>query len=159
MKNEEIEKKNGIARMQKDLIERKKEMARIEKEIARREMDTFKKEYTLEKLRTSFERLQLNWIKWDITCIALGFTAYKFYFSRVEQGENLKGYYVTGRELGIFLISLGFLTLLYATIQHKKNVIQLKSQYEGMQKSLSLLLSYIVLGFSFLVFLIVIFRG
>jgi uncharacterized membrane protein YidH (DUF202 family) len=147
------------ARMKKEEIAKEKEFTRMKKEMARRDMDTFKKEYTLEKLRTGMEKLQLNWIKWNLTCIALGFTAYRFYYARVSDGDNLKKYYVTGRELGIFLITLGFITLFFATIQHKQNVTKLKAQYQNMQRSISLLLSYLVLGFSLIVFLIVIFRG
>jgi len=104
------------------------------------------------------ERLQLNWIKWNITCIALGFTAYKFYQSRVEAGANMKQYYITGRELGIFLIVLGFITLLYATLQHKKNIAYLKSRYPNMHNSLALRLSYVIMAFSVIIFLMVIFR-
>lgn len=156
MKNKDDHFQTG--KMKKEEEKRKKELARIEKENAKKEMDAFKMSYTLEKSRTALERLQLNWIKWNLTCIALGFTVYRFYLSRIEEGANMNRYVVTGRELGIFLISLGFISLLVATYQHKKNVEKLKLQYEGMQKSISLFLSYIVMIFSLIVFFIVVFR-
>jgi uncharacterized membrane protein YidH (DUF202 family) len=156
MKNNDDHFQTG--KMKKEEEKRKKELARIEKEEAKKEMDAYKKEYTLEKSRVAMEKLQLGWIKWNLTCIALGLTAYKFYHSRVEEGADLTRYIVTGRELGIFLNILGFTTVLIATIQHKRNVEKLKLKYPEMQKSISLTLSYIVLVFSLIVFLIITFR-
>ena len=158
IEKQEAKKKKEIARIEQEVAKRKNEIARIKKEAAKREMDEAKKEYNNEKSRIVLERLQLNWIKWNITCIALGFTAYKFYQSRVQEGANMDRYYITGRELGIFLISLGFITLLLATLQHKKNIAYLRSRYPNMHYSLALRLSYVILTFSVIVFLMVIFR-
>ena len=58
----------------------------------------------------------------------------------------------------MFLIILGFVTLTFATIQHKKKIEKLKLEVPSMQYSLSLRLSYVILVFSVLVFLIVILR-
>lgn len=148
----------SISKIEKEMAKKKIEVARMQRDAAKKEADEAKKEYTHEKLRVAFERLQLNWIKWNITCIALGFTAYKFWYGRVhEQGLQI-GYYVTGREIGIFLIVLGFVSLLFATRQHKKNIRKLKLNYENMKPSISLKLSYVILGFSVIVFLLVILR-
>jgi uncharacterized membrane protein YidH (DUF202 family) len=137
---------------------KRKEIEKIEKEVARKEMDKTRREYNNEKSRIVLERLQLSWLKWNITCIALGFTVYKIYEARVHEGLNLKRYYVTGREMGIFLISLGFISLLSATLQHRKNIAYLKSRYENMHYSLALRVSYVVMVFSIIVFQLVIFR-
>jgi uncharacterized membrane protein YidH (DUF202 family) len=147
-----------IDKMEKRAAEKKKEMARIEREEARRLLEAEKKDSNLEKYRVVLERLQINWIKWNVTCIALGFTAYKFYYARVEKGEEPLAN-VNGWHIGIFLITLGFLTLVFATWQHKENVTRLKSQFEGMQYSLSLRISYVIIMFSFLILLFVIFKG
>jgi uncharacterized membrane protein YidH (DUF202 family) len=72
---------------------------------------TEKEERDLEKFRIVLERLQINWIKWNVTCIALGFAAYKFYYSRVSEGKSPLNYNVTGRDIGIFLMTLGTLAL------------------------------------------------
>ena len=148
----------SISKIEKEMAKKKIEVARMQRDAAKKEADEAKKEYNLERSRVAFERLQLNWIKWNITCIALGFTAYKFWYARVyEQGLQL-GYYITGREIGIFLIVLGFVSLLMAARQHKKNIRKLKLNYEKMQPSISLKLSYVILVFSVIVFLLVILR-
>jgi len=149
--DEEAKKNKEIAKMEKKL-------AKKEKKKAKKEMNGVKSDRDLEKFRIYLERLQLNWIKWNITCMALGFTVYKFYYARVQEDRKPLGYVITGRDIGIFLISLGIMSLLLATLQHKKNVTKLRLQYETMFYSLSLRLAYVILFFSIIILLIVLVR-
>lgn len=149
----------------KDFLERKKDAARLAKEVAKRkkerekrEIQVEKREAGFEKSRITMERLQLAWIKANLTFTALGFTAYKFYYARIEDGLDPRKYFITGKELGIFLIIVGFSMLLIATLQHKRKVTELKMRYEKMQYSTTLLLSWLMLSFSVIVMLMVMFR-
>jgi len=163
-----LEMKNNKFRsnkMEEEVARKKMEMEKIQeaaakrrKEIEKKEEAAIKKENDVEKARIASERLQLNWIKWNITCLGLGFTAYRFYYARVANHQSPIGHYITGQEIGMFLIILGFVTLAFATLQHKKKVENLKSQSPTMHYSLSLRLSYVILVFSLLVFLIVLLR-
>jgi uncharacterized membrane protein YidH (DUF202 family) len=150
---------------EKEVAKKKKEMekmleaaAKRRKEIEKKEIALLKKENDAERSRIASEKLQLNWIKWNVTCLGLGFTAYKFYYARLENNQSPIGHYITGQEIGMFLIVLGFVTLTLATLQHKKKVEQLKLLLPTMHYSLSLRLSYVILVFSLLVFLIVLLR-
>ncbi len=152
-------------KMEKEIAKKKKEMEKIQeaaarrrKEIEKKEIAVLKKENDAERSRIASEKLQLNWIKWNITCLGLGFTAYKFYYARLENHQSPIGHYITGQEIGMFLIVLGFVTLTFATLQHRKKVESLKLLLPSMHYSLSLRLSYIILVFSLLVFLIVLLR-
>ena len=152
-------------KMEKEIARRKKEMEKMQeaaakrrKEIEKKEIALLKKENDAERSRIASEKLQLNWIKWNITCLGLGFTAYKFYYARLENHQSPIGHYITGQEIGMFLIALGFVTLAFATIQHKRKIEQLKLLMPTMHYSLSLRLSYVILVFSLLVFLVVILR-
>ena len=152
-------------KMEKEVAKKKKEMEKMQeaaakrrKEIEKNEMAAHKKENDAERSRIASEKLQLNWINWNVTCLGLGFTAYKFYYARVANHQSPIGHYITGQEIGMFLIVLGFVTLTFATIQHKKKVEQLKLLLPTMHYSLSLRLSYVILVFSLLVFLIVLLR-
>jgi uncharacterized membrane protein YidH (DUF202 family) len=152
-------------KMEKEIERKKREMEKMQevaakrrKEIEKNEIALLKKENDAERSRIASEKLQLNWIKWNVTCLGLGFTAYKFYYSRLENHQSPIGHYITGQEIGMFLIALGFVTLAFATIQHKKKVEQLKLLMPTMHYSLSLRLSYVILIFSVLVFLVVILR-
>ena len=153
---DEIEKE--VAKKKKEMEKMQQAAAKRRQEIEKRESAAAKKENDAEKSRIALEKLQLNWIKWNLTCLGLGFTAYRFYYVRQQAGQSPIGHYITGQEIGMFLIALGFVTLIFATIQHKKKVENLKLQMPTMQYSLALRLSYVVLCFSVLVFLIVILR-
>jgi len=152
-------------KMEKQIEKKKREMEKMQeaaakrrKEIEKKEIALLKKENDAERSRVASEKLQLNWIKWNITCLGLGFTAYKFYYARLENHQSPIGHYITGQEIGMFLIALGFVTLALATIQHKRKIEQLKLLMPTMHYSLSLRLSYVILIFSVLVFLVVILR-
>ena len=147
-----------VARKKMEMEKMREAATKRRREIEKKEMDAIKKENDAEKSRIALEKLQLNWIKWNITCLGLGFTAYKFYYTRLEHNQSPIGHYITGQEIGMFLIVLGFITLAFATIQHKKKVENLKLKMPTMQYSLSLRLSYVILVFSLLVFLIVLLR-
>ncbi len=144
----------------------RKERARLEKvaaqrrrEIARRETEEEKKKDGYEKTRIALEKLQLAWIKANLTFTALGFTAYKFYYSRVQEGKTHLGHYITGRELGIFLNALAFVILVASTLQHREKYTKLKSRYPEVSYSITLRLSYCILAFSFIVLQLIIFRA
>ena len=148
-----------IAKMEKEGIKRKKEMARMEWREARRIIEAEKNVFNLEKYRIILERLQLNWLQWNVTCLLLGFGVYRFYYSRMITGADPIGIFVNGWHIGIVMISVGTVSLLAATIQHKANVTKLKLQLEAMQYSLSLRVSYFMLVFSLFMLLVVIFKG
>jgi uncharacterized membrane protein YidH (DUF202 family) len=136
-----------------------KKLVKQEKKKAKLEKEAVKMEYTLEKLRISFERLQFVWIKFNVTCIAIGFGLYKFYVAKNEGEYQTPVHQITGRDLGITLVSLGLLMLCFATYQHTKNIAKLKLQYPEMQRSLALVLSYCIIALSTLILLIVIYRA
>lgn len=148
-----------IAEMEKEEARRKKEMARMEREEQKRIMEADKKDLNLEKYRIVLERLQMNWLQWNTTCMLLGFGIYKFYYSRVVNGADPIGGTINGWHVGIVMISAGLVSLIAATIQHKTNVTKLKLQFASMQYSISLRVSYFILVFSVFMLLVVIFKG
>jgi len=155
-KGDKIEKE--VAKKKMEMEKMQEAAAKRRAEIEKKELAAIKKANDTERSRIASEKLQLNWIKWNITCLGLGLAAYKFYYTRLENHQSPIKHYITGQEIGMFLIALGFVTLIFATIQHKKKVEQLKLISPTMQYSLSLRLSYVILVFSVLVFLIVILR-
>src|SRR6185436_5442041 len=120
--------------------------AKIKKEEQKRISAAEKKESDFERSRIASEKLQLAWVKANITFIGLGFAVYKFYQSRLDHGKHPVGHYVTGRHLGLFLTLIGLAALSLATWQHFHKVAQLKMKYAKEYHSLALLLSYVVLG-------------
>ena len=89
-----------VARKKMEMEKMREAATKRRREIEKKEMDAIKKENDAEKSRIALEKLQLNWIKWNITCLGLGFTAYKFYYTRLEHNQSPIGHYITGQEIG-----------------------------------------------------------
>lgn len=120
-----------------------------QKEQERKARKKAKTKIQFERTRTAFERLQLAWIRTSLTLITIGVGAYEYFHNRIESGKEPLLKLISGRELGIFLVLIAFLALLLATIQHEKNMSDLKNQYEGFRYSVSSLLSYMILFLAF----------
>ena len=127
-------------------------------EVLEKEFRRGKKELGFERVRLALERLQLAWLRTAITFIALGFTAFRYYLSRVEDGKEQVLSYLNGNGIGKFLIFVGLLGLLQATLQHRKNYAKLRIYYPIMPYSVSLVQSYFVLAFTVALFVSVIFE-
>jgi uncharacterized membrane protein YidH (DUF202 family) len=124
----------------------------------KKEKKAKKKRLGLERMRIAVEKLQLARVKVTITFIALGFACYKIFYARIEAGKQPVLDFPNGRDIAIFLIFVGLVILLLATVQHRKRLANLEIQYESMPYSLSSLVSYIVLVLSFSLLLTVILR-
>jgi uncharacterized membrane protein YidH (DUF202 family) len=116
-------------------------------------------ELAYERIKGGFERLQIAWMKAAITFIALGFTAYKFYIGRVEHGDHPIMKYANGRHMGMFLIFVGLIGLIQATIPHIKNQARIKKYYPGKPYSVALVQSYFIMLLSLVLLLVLIFRA
>ncbi len=127
-------------------------------DLIKKEFKRGKKEIGFERVRLALERLQLAWLRTAITFVALGFTAYRYYLSRVEDGKEQLLSYLNGNGIGKFLIFVGLLGLLQATLQHRRNCAKLKIYYPSMPYSISMIQSYFVLAFTLALFVSVIFE-
>lgn len=112
----------------------------------------------LERHRIALEKLQLAWMKITLAFSALGFTSYRFFHSRMEAGKEALFEPFNGRSLGIFLVSLGILGLLQATIQHVRNYNALRIQNGKLRYSVALIQSVILLLLFTVVLVIIILK-
>lgn len=117
-----------------------------------------KKELGYERIRLALERLQLAWLRTAITFVALGFTAYRYYLSRVEDGLEPLGGSFNGRNIGLFLLLMAFVGLFQSTLQHRRSWERLRAFYPALPYSVSLLQSYFVLLLTITLVLVVWFR-
>jgi uncharacterized membrane protein YidH (DUF202 family) len=127
-------------------------------DVAKQKIKKGKKELSFERVRLALERLQLGWMRTAITFVALGFTSFKFYYGRIEEGKHPLTEYINGRTIGIFLILIGLVGLIQATVQHRKNLVRLKSYYPGMYYSVSLVQSYFIMVFAAVLLWMAIFK-
>ncbi len=107
------------------------------------------KKIKLARNRTAFERLQLAWIRASLTLLTIGVGAYEYFYNRREEGKAPLMQFISGRELGLFLIFTSFVMLLLATLQHLESISTLKKYYPDMQYSVATILSFLLLALSF----------
>lgn len=129
----------------KTLLKEEEQLKKLEKKKKKEARSKFQ----FERTRTAFERLQLAWIRASLTLITIGVGAYEYFHNRFESGKAPLLKLISGRELGVFLVLIAFIALLLTTLQHKKNMSDLKQQYEGFRFSVSSLLSYMILFLAF----------
>jgi len=75
------------------------------------------------------------WVRTAISCITFGFSVYKLaeIFATNATRQRLVG----PQEVGFVLVSLGFLALAMATIQHRQSIALLRREYGKSPRSTS----------------------
>ena len=105
-----------------------------------------------ERTMLAHERTLMAWIRTSVSMISFGFTIYKFFqeLSKTAEGQHQL---FTPRIVGMVMILFGLLSLGLAQVQHQIAVKKLKQYYPGTQRSVSSILSVLVLMFGLALFL------
>jgi putative membrane protein len=89
-----------------------------------------------ETMRASNERIMMSWIGTATSLITFGFSIYKFF--QIEAPANAeRGRLIGPREFAFALVSIGLLSLLLATVEHRQAVRALEAQYGVRRRSLA----------------------
>jgi putative membrane protein len=119
-------------------------------------LDT-KTQLAFERTRNSYENTMMSWIRTSTSLISFGFSIYKFF--QIEAPNHPQQNRLIGpREFALMLVSIGILSLLLATIEHRQNIRALGAQYAGKQRSLSVLVAALISILGILALLAMIFR-
>ena len=105
-----------------------------------------------ERTMLAHERTLMAWIRTAVSMISFGFTIYKFF---QELSKNPEGQHplFTPRIVGMVMILFGLLSLGLAQVQHQIAINKLKQYYPATQRSVSSVLSVLVLMFGLALFL------
>jgi putative membrane protein len=110
-----------------------------------------------ERTVLAYERTLMAWVRTATSMISFGFTIYKF-FQEMSKVPNAPHGLFTPRIVGMLMIAFGFLSLLLAQTQHEIALKRLKQDYPNVQRSLSSVLSVLILLFGLALFLGALFR-
>ena len=110
-----------------------------------------------ERTMLAHERTLMAWIRTAVSLISFGFTIYKFLgeTSKTPEGQQRL---LSPRIVGMIMISFGMLALLLAQIQHQMAVKKIKKNYPDAQRSISSIISFLILVFGLALFLGALFR-
>ena len=110
-----------------------------------------------ERTRVAYERTMMAWIRTATSLITFGFSIYKFFqlegLDRPQQGRL-----IGPRGFAFMLVSIGLISLLLATIEHRQNIRALGAEYAGKQRSLAVLLAALISILGILALVAMIFR-
>jgi putative membrane protein len=100
---------------------------------------------SFERTRLAYERTMMAWIRTATSMISFGFTIYKFFqYLRENEPATRAKHLVGPRGFGILMISLGLVTLLLATIQHRWSMNMMRKEYPEAPKSLAATLAALI---------------
>lgn len=129
------------------------ELEAAEKKRLKEKKDQDKELITLERFRIASEKMQLSWIARSITISALGFTVYRILEDEEAKGLSNSVLSVSPSEVGLIMLLIGFVGLVWATMQHTKTIEKVRRQYtvyQELPRSISLIISYAIITITLL---------
>jgi putative membrane protein len=110
-----------------------------------------------DRTRLAYERTMMAWVRTATSLITFGFTIYKFF--QLERGGGEQNHRLIGpREFALLMISIGLVSLLLATVEHRQSMQGLRAQYPDIPRSLAGVVAALVAILGVLALLVVIFR-
>ena len=110
-----------------------------------------------DRTRLAYDRTMMAWVRTATSLISFGFTIYKFFQLEIGKGAP-SGHLVGPREFALLMISIGLLSLLMATIQHRRDRNALRELNPEVPRSMAALLAGMIAILGILAFLAVLFR-
>jgi putative membrane protein len=97
---------------------------------------------SLERTHLARERTLMAWVRTSTSLITFGFGIYKFF--QLEKGGMQYHQLIGPRVFAMFMISIGLLSLVVATIQHLQSGKVLKEQFAEIRRSLAALVAGLI---------------
>jgi len=115
--------------------------------------------FSFERTMLSHERTQMSWVRTATSLITFGFTIYKFFQLEIGEKAHPQAHQVIGpREYAMFMIAIGLVALLIATIQNYQYRQNLRKQHFKIPTSLSSVVGALITILGLLSMLAAIFR-
>ena len=112
----------------------------------------------VDRTRMAGDRTLLAWVRTSTSLISFGFTIYKFFqYLRESQQAEPRGL-LGPRGFALLMISIGVIVLLVATLQHRREMQELRRQYGHVPYSLATALAALIAGLGILGLMAVLFR-
>jgi putative membrane protein len=111
----------------------------------------------LERTHIAYEQSMMTWVRTAIALITFGFTIYKF-FQLELPGRAEKSRLLGPRQFALMLVALGLVSLVLATLEHRRCQRVLKQQWSDAPRSLAVWLAAMISILGTVAFVAMIFR-
>ena len=112
----------------------------------------------VDRTRLAHDRTLMAWVRTATSLISFGFTIYKFFQYLREKTPGPSEPLFGPREFALVMIGIGLMALVLATVQHRRDVVQLRHWYPNVPYSLATILAGFLSILGIVAFLAVIFR-
>ena len=112
----------------------------------------------LDRTWLAHERTLMAWVRTSASMISFGFTIYKF-FQFDTKATRPEHVLLSPRNYAVILVATGIITLVAATVQHRKNVETLKPFLETKPRSVAGAMAWLISTLGVLALLAAIFRA
>jgi inner membrane protein YidH len=113
----------------------------------------------LDRTRLAHERTLMAWVRTAVSLISFGFTIYKFFEFEAGRAGPAGRHLLTPREFAMIMIGTGLVALALSTIDHRRYMKHIRSEYEAAPRSLTLVVAAIVSVMGLLAFFATLFGG
>ena len=99
----------------------------------------------VDRTRLAYERTLMAWIRTATSLITFGFTIYKFFQIELSRGGLSRSDRLIGpTEFALLMIVIGLVSLLLATLEHRRDLNALNAEYLGGRRSLARVLAALI---------------
>jgi putative membrane protein len=95
-----------------------------------------------DRTRLAYERTLMAWIRTATSLITFGFTIYKFF--QIEGAAGKQDRVVSATVFALLMIVFGLLSLLLATLEHRRDLNALRAEYADIPRSLARVLAALI---------------
>ena len=87
----------------------------------------------VERTRLAYDRTLMGATRTAISLITFGFAVYKFFQLDLRNGAP-SNQLIGPREFGLMIISIGLISLLFATLEHRRDLLKLSALYPSIPR-------------------------
>ena len=92
----------------------------------------------VDRTRLAYERTMMAWIRTGISLITFGFSIYKFFQIEIPKSAPGNEGLFASANFAMLMIAMGLVALLIATLENRRDLKTLKTDYDTVNLSLSL---------------------
>jgi putative membrane protein len=122
------------------------------------EVSTSSTDLAVDRTRLAHDRTLMAWVRTSASLISFGFTIYKFFQYLRDKGEPVEGHIFGPREFAMALIAIGLISLVFATIQSRRELQTMRKHYPYVPYSFATLVAGLVGLLGIVTFVAVILR-
>lgn len=115
-------------------------------------------ELAMDRTWLAHERTLMAWVRTATSMISFGFTIYKFFQFEASKAQPGRQGLLTPRDFALMMVSIGLVSLLAATVSHRRQVRSMGSTVQG-KHSLAEVIAWLVSIFGLVVLISAILRA